>query len=258
MEKRLLTIDYDKFVIETISLPESDFENYYWNVINENKKSNIDIIENLISAINRQYNSYFVEASKILRLRPDIKDENSINITITRDYCRYQINGYFFINQLQAIDIIKLKLEKDKLLNDFAESLDDEMLSLKINELKKKTPEKPTGIKESETKFKNLFKSEKDRLFTLKAIEDLKIKEFAIKDEKSKGRGYFIGFIDALKEKQIIINLFDTQLHKAFFKEFGVEYKRQRTDNSYIFDDGKKETISYINKYYREFQTENN
>lgn len=50
MGKKLLTADYNRFVEETLRLPENDFFDYYLNIINEHYDDNRDIADKLKAA----------------------------------------------------------------------------------------------------------------------------------------------------------------------------------------------------------------
>jgi hypothetical protein len=52
MAKRLLTKDFENIVTETFSMPESDFHNYYLNVVEEHHAQNPNITTELIQILN--------------------------------------------------------------------------------------------------------------------------------------------------------------------------------------------------------------
>ncbi len=82
MQKRLITKDYEEIVLESLKIPESDFHNYYLNIVEENYSYNNDIIFNLKKAVNQWINWYNSKIyGKQVRVKmPDgtisIEDEN--------------------------------------------------------------------------------------------------------------------------------------------------------------------------------------
>jgi hypothetical protein len=58
MSKLLITKDYERFVFDALSLNETDFVNYYLNIIAEQFKLNTDIFEQLETVINNYIDWY--------------------------------------------------------------------------------------------------------------------------------------------------------------------------------------------------------
>jgi hypothetical protein len=59
MNKRLLTKDYKRIVLDSFNIPKSDWYKYYLNLVESNYQYNTDIIEQLIEILNE-----FVEINK--------------------------------------------------------------------------------------------------------------------------------------------------------------------------------------------------
>lgn len=80
MAKRLLTKDFKSIVFETFNMPESDFHNYYLNVIEEYHAQNPSIVKGLIQVLNGWigwYNSK-VYSGKLITIRH--KDGTTVTI----------------------------------------------------------------------------------------------------------------------------------------------------------------------------------
>ena len=120
MAKRLLSNDYDNFIIGSFTLPENDFYNYYHNIIDENYDLNPDIFEKLSEAIENRIEWYRTKVYDPYTKEDAEEDENGNRIRlINRDEIGYSLLRDHKINRhidksffdLQIIAINKIELE---------------------------------------------------------------------------------------------------------------------------------------------------
>ena len=155
MLKRLITKDYEEIVLESFKIPETDFHNYYLNIVEEKYNYNKDIIANLKEAVNKWVTWYYYKIyGKSERIEmPDgtmsVENENQVwetddkgnmtpielgrfSITLLLDFgINKHVNKAFFdnlIDELNTIqEIINFKNSVIEFENKLYESLKDEM-----------------------------------------------------------------------------------------------------------------------------------
>ncbi|HOY32618.1 MAG TPA: hypothetical protein PKW80_12140 [Bacteroidales bacterium] len=135
MSKLLITKDYERFVFEALSLNESDFVNYYLNIIIEHYKLNSEIFEQLETVINKYIEWYKnIVYGKLINVTwPDGKseviyenqtyghDEQGNKIPLDLDKTEIplidfkinrHINKSFFDKQIKVIHDIETEIKK--------------------------------------------------------------------------------------------------------------------------------------------------
>jgi hypothetical protein len=114
MGKKLLSKDYDNIVFETFKLLESDYYNYYSNIIEENYKNNQNILTEIENSIIRWFDWYkskldfwpiweVDEEGKKHRLNP-----YETLVPLSTDFgINLSVNKFYFDNQLRIIGTFK-------------------------------------------------------------------------------------------------------------------------------------------------------
>lgn len=133
MGKYLDSIDYNKIVVNTFQLPESDFFKYYSNQVEDHIAHNPDMFDELIAAIERRIEWYRDQ-------HPDDysyngKDQNGNDITIILDFdeadqvyiplfnclpgynLRRSINKAFFDEQIKVVNLLSIKYNLKKIVD---------------------------------------------------------------------------------------------------------------------------------------------
>lgn len=113
MAKKLLSSDYTVFVQGAFKIPETDFYNYYFNIVNEHVEDNIDVVEKLINAVNEQIDLYRNRRGTHQAWEVDEKgnriainwDEGSMSLLPVFGINR-KINKSFFDNQIVQLEDI--------------------------------------------------------------------------------------------------------------------------------------------------------
>ncbi|HTN00200.1 MAG TPA: hypothetical protein VL088_15695 [Pedobacter sp.] len=112
MEKKLLSRDYDAIVFETLNIPESDFFDYYLNIVNEHYTSNPDITVKLMKAIARGIEWYRNRRGDRIRWDVDksgnktLYDQDKTSIPLYPHGIHSHINKSFFDSQTDKIQLI--------------------------------------------------------------------------------------------------------------------------------------------------------
>lgn len=220
MAKRLLSKDYDKFIIGSFTLPENDFYNYYHNIIDEYYELNPDIFEKLSEAIENRIEWYRKKVYDLCTKEDAEEDENGSRIRlINRDEIGYSLLHKFGINRhidksffdLQILAITKISLEHFQTMSE------------NIKQVVKK------GYKKPKT-FESLFR-DKDNARKVKEI--FEIREYTI---NGKWQGLTNDKTELLSAYYVLIPLLKsgqktTPTARIFYSEFGLsdEFISDRT-----------------------------
>lgn len=175
MGKRLLQKDYDRIVFETFSIPETDFYNYYSNIIEENLGANEGIFQKLLSAVNRWIAWYKKQHSDDYKYdgrtwdgdeneKETLIDPDTIEISLYRSFnINRHIDKSFFDEQIKIIDgLSKLhNLRKGMaLIEDERKKIAEQLKQLKKPQKEPKTFESLFIQEEYAEKIINIFTAE--------------------------------------------------------------------------------------------------
>ncbi|HSH65255.1 MAG TPA: hypothetical protein VLB84_05515 [Bacteroidia bacterium] len=168
-KKRLLSADYDRFIVDTFKLPLSDFNNYYLNLFDEYEATNSDFGVQIIAAIDRLFDWYKDEAHKAPKAwgyDPETKKEKPIDpytvkipLFIKFGVDRH-INANFFEMQIEVVKNIQLSRKVQKL----QDKVEGQLHSIKNSEedpspkpTNKKGKKAGSNLSSQELRFKNIF-----------------------------------------------------------------------------------------------------
>ncbi|WP_262245961.1 hypothetical protein [Parapedobacter soli] len=144
MGKKLLTDDYNEIVKGAFKIDESDFHNYYLNIVNEHYESNNDIAEKLIEFVEKWadgFRGYVIDHDNAILSYDRFKAWNAgglffplpNNLSQQLGIIR-QVNKPFFDGQIEQIERIKTLIELRELQKKL-ESLAPKIVVNATNEL---------------------------------------------------------------------------------------------------------------------------
>ena len=115
MGKKLLSSDYDKIIGKTFKMPESDYPNYYSNIVDEYYGDNPDIIESLRTIIREKITWY---ETRVRIMGVDQEDFSQLDFELTKvpllhGYDR-DVDRSYFDNQLKILDDLQQNIDKQK------------------------------------------------------------------------------------------------------------------------------------------------